>query len=170
MRRMDTNINNISSNHRRESYIGPLASTSDGGKDSNVNNMHNSQIRGMSMMPYGISSRPKNGMKAQTIVNDDNDCVTLGVFDKNRPDVGVGETCIYSSGGCRIYLSGGGTITVKSGGSNIEVKKSGDININSTGNVNINCGTLNVSGNMNVAKSASIGASLSVSGTTMNVP
>lgn len=145
MKRFDRALRTVNSDHRQESYIGPLASTNSGGKDANVNNLYNSQIRAKSIMPYGISSRPCGGLKAQTIVNDNSDSTMVGVYDPNRPNVGVGEICIYSMGECSIYLSADGKVTVRSHSNIVEVGSS-DITIRSGGNVNIDCNSLMING------------------------
>ena len=124
MRRIDRALQSVDSRHKQESYIGPLASTSAGGHNANVNNLYNSQVRNAkTVMPYGISSRPAGSVKAQTIVNDNSDSVVVGVYDPNRPQVGAGEVCLYSSGKCSIYLSSTGIISIVSGNSNIDIDK-----------------------------------------------
>ena len=149
MRRIDQAFKSIDSSHRREAYIGPLASTSNGGHLANVNNLYNSQIKGKTVMPYGISSRAMGGTKAQTIVNNNSDNVVVGVYDPDRPHVGVGEICLYSSGGCSVYLSASGEISIETGNSSIDVKKSGAIDItNSKGTVGID-----TSGNVGITSS-----------------
>lgn len=124
MRRIDRALQSVDNKHRQENYVGPLASTSAGGHNANVNNLYNSQVRdAKTVMPYGISSRPLSGVKAQAVVNDNSDNVVVGVYDPKRPAVGVGELCLYSSGGCSIYLSSTGIISIVSGDSNIDVSK-----------------------------------------------
>lgn len=146
VRRIDQALKSVDSSHRREAYIGPLASTGGGGHSAKVNNLYNSEVRGKSVMPFGISSRAMAGTKAQTIVNDNSDNVVVGVYDPARPHVGVGEVCLYSTGGCSIYLSADGVVSVESGGCSLDVEpdritmnrgnaeitiKSGDIDIKS---------------------------------------
>ena len=124
MRRIDKALQSVDNRHRQENYVGPLASTSAGGHNANVNNLYNSQVRdAKTVMPYGISSRPSSGMKAQTVVNDNSDSAVVGVYDPARPKVGVGELCLYSAGGCSIYLSATGVISVTSGDASLDVSK-----------------------------------------------
>lgn len=124
MRRIDKALRSVNKNHRQENYTGPLASTSAGGHNASVNNLYNSQVRDANtVMPYGISSRPFSGIKAQTVVNDNSDSVVVGVYDPSRPKVGVGEVCLYSAGGCSVYLSATGVVSVTSGNSSLDVSK-----------------------------------------------
>lgn len=166
MRRIDRDISSVDVGHKRETYIGPIASTSNGGRDTNVNNLYNSQINSKSVMPYGISSRGMSGMKAQTIVNGNSDNVTVGVYDPNRPDVGVGEICLYSSGGCSIYLSSNGAISIDACGCGIDILKNkisikdggSEVAVRS-GSINIKSGDTNVSissGGINIESSSDI--------------
>lgn len=147
MRRLDRVVQSVNSSHKRESYIGPLASTNAGGHNANVNNLHNSQVRdAKTIMPYGISSRAPSGVKAQAIVNGNNDNTVVGVYDKNRPEVDVGEICLYTEkGGNSVYLQKDGTITIKNKKASISLNPdSGDITMRTEGNINIDCNRYNV--------------------------
>lgn len=150
MRRIDKALKSVQNNHRQESYAGPIASTSGGGHTASVNNLHNSQVRNAKVvMPYGISSSPFSGMKAQAIVNDNSENVVVGVYDPSRPAVGAGEVCIYSSGGNQVYLSNNGDISIHTNSADIDLKASGAINIyNSNGSVN-----LDAAGNVGMSNS-----------------
>lgn len=120
MRRIDKAMRSIDIEHRRENYMGPLTSTDNGGHTANVNNLYNSQVRdAKTVMPYGISSRSPSGLKAQAIVNDNSDSAIVGVYDPNRPQVGVGEICLYSSGGCSVYLKADGSVDIR--GKNVTI-------------------------------------------------
>ena len=113
MRRADRAMRSIEREHRRENYIGPVTSTDKGGHSANMSNLYNAQVRdAKTVMPYGISSRPTSGMKAQAVVNDNSDSTIVGVFDPNRPQVGVGEICLYSSSNARVYLKADGTVDI----------------------------------------------------------
>lgn len=142
MRRIDRALQSVTNDHRRENYSGPLASTGAGGHSASVNNLYNSQVRdAMTVMPYGISSRPFSGMKAQTVVNDNSSNTVVGIYDPSRPKVNTGEICLYSSGGCSIYLSKGGDVSVKSNGAEVDVKRSGAVNIsNNKGSLSMDVG------------------------------
>jgi phage gp45-like len=130
--------------HRRESYIGPVATSGNGGRLINVNNLNNSQLRDlMNMSPYGISSRPKAGVKAQVIVNDNNNNTVVGIYDNSRPSVEPGEIALYSVGNALIYLTKDGIIMIRTSEATIGIQPDGNIEIN--GNVNIN-GTLSLNG------------------------
>lgn len=133
MRRIDHALQDVTKDHRRESYAGPLASTSGGGHKANINNLFNSQVRdALTVMPYGISSRSLSGVKAQTIVNDNNDHIMVGIYDPSRPAVSAGEICIYSCANASVYLNAGGDVSVETSGANADFKKSGAINIYNT--------------------------------------
>jgi hypothetical protein len=144
MKQFGREASNIHSEHKREGYIGPTASTGNGGKSMNVNNLNNSQLRGLlTMAPYGISSRGKAGMKAQVIVNDNSNNAAVGIYDPNKPEVEVGEIVLYSTGGCTIYLDKDGNITMTSGSAKIIMNKVthgiavyGDVSITGTLKVN----------------------------------
>lgn len=147
MRRIDKTLQSAGSSHRQENYIGPLASTSSGGHNANVNNLYNSQVRNAKMMmPYGVSSCPPSGIKAQAIVNNNNDNVVVGVYDPSRPMVNTGDICLYSSGGCAVHLSSLGEVSINNGSASIKMNPSGGITISSPSEVSINCSSLRVNG------------------------
>ena len=161
MRRIDKALQSVDSRHRQEGYVGPLASTSAGGHNANVNNLYNSQVRdAKTVMPYGVSSRPPSGVKAQTIVNDNSDNVVVGIYDPARPKVGVGEVCLYSAGGCAVYLSANGIITIESGNNRIVVSKS-SISINGSVDISEDVG---VDGNINISKDADVTGNADIKG------
>lgn len=139
MRRLDKALQSVTNNHRQENYVGPLSSTAGGGHNGSMNNLYNSQVRNSKVfMPYGVSSRPFSGVEAQAVVNDNNGTVIVGVYDPSRPKVGVGEICLYSSGGCSVYLSATGDISVRTNNGDIDIRQSGAIQIyNSKGSVAI---------------------------------
>ena len=139
MRRFDRALRSVNNDHKQENYAGPLASTTSGGHSGNVNNLYNSQVRdAMMFLPYGLSSRPISGMKAQAVVNDNSDHGIVGVYDPMRPAVKVGETCLYSSANTSIFLSIEGNISIETNGANVDLRKSGAIDMyNKNGHVNI---------------------------------
>lgn len=142
MRRFDTNVP-TNKGHRREGYAGPLISTGNNGRSANVNNLYNSQVRdAQMMMPFGISSRPYSGVRAQAIINSNNDSSVVGVYDKNRPDVEVGEICIYSDGENMVYLKKDGSISISTHKSDIECRKNGDISFRTDGDIIMDCNSL----------------------------
>lgn len=159
MRRIDKALQSVNNRHKQENYVGPLASTSAGGHNANVNNLYNSQVRdAKTVMPYGISSRPFSGVKAQTVVNDNSDNIVVGVYDPSRPKVSVGEICIYSSGGCSIYLTSTGEILIESGNTRIVVNGS---NIQIDGSINIS-EDVEINGDANIGKNIEVGGSINV--------
>lgn len=128
MRNIGRDMRTMGSEHRRDGYIGPIASTGSGGKLMNVNNLNNSQLRDLlNMSPYGISSRGNSGMKAQVMVNDDSNNAVVGIYDPDKPEVDVGETILYSDGGCIIYLDKDGNINMSTGEAKISMNKNGSI-------------------------------------------
>lgn len=153
MRRLDKALSSVGSNHRQENYMGPLASTDAGGHKANVNNLCNSQVRNAkTVMPYGVSSRAPSGMKAQSVVNDNSDSVVVGVYDPKRPQVGTGEVCLYSAGGCTVYLLSTGIISIESGNCSLDVSKEsikmckGDVKMEiESKDVTIECGDSTIS-------------------------
>ncbi|MCM1269368.1 MAG: hypothetical protein NC247_01915 [Ruminococcus flavefaciens] len=151
MRRIDHALQNVTQDHRRESYAGPLASTSGGGHKANINNLYKSQVRdALTVMPYGISSRSLSGVKAQTIVNDNNDHIMVGIYDPSRPAVSAGEICIYSCANASVYLNSGGDVSVETSGANADFKKSGAINIYNTAKGSIG---IDAAGNIGISTS-----------------
>lgn len=149
MRRIDKMITSVNSTSLQTNCGGVLSSTGSGGKKANINNLHGSQLRDVTViMPYGVSSRPKKGVKVQTLVNDDDDVAMVGCYDSNRPDVEAGETMIYSNVGSIIYLDKNGNIIIKSK-KNVSISaksvsiSADSVSINS--NVSIN-GSLTVNG------------------------
>lgn len=152
MRRIDQALRSVANNHRQENYVGPLTSTRSGGHNANVNNLYNSQVRdARTVMPFGISSNPLSGVKAQTVVNDNSDNVVVGVYDPSRPPVGAGEICLYSTGNCTVYLSSGGIVSIESGSSNIDVERNKISIYNGSSEIEIKSSDINImSGDTNI--------------------
>lgn len=84
----------------------------------------------MIMTPYGVSSTTMAGLPMQTIVNDNDNTVSVGVFDPNRPKVGGGEVCLYSAAGTHVYLKIDGSIDILTPlGHKIQLKQDTSLNI-----------------------------------------
>lgn len=107
MRKFGAALNGVDNNHRQEGYVGKVSSSGGGGKNVNVSNASNSQIKAVSATPYGISSTPPSGMMAFVLVGQgaDRDGV-VGVYDPNKPSCGVGCCMMYSAGGATVKCSG----------------------------------------------------------------
>ena len=91
-----------------------ISSISGDGKTLNAQNSIDGEIRDIkTLSPYGISSSGVDGIDVQVIVNDNDNNMAVGVFDKNKPPVKPGEIIIYSAGGSSIKLDSSGTITIK---------------------------------------------------------
>lgn len=108
--------NNYVDNNKTSSY-GIITSTGNG--TANVQSSTVNESRDTKMVaPYGISSCPRSGMGAQTIINDGSE-VIIGVNDPNKPVARPGEIIIYS---------GGATISVYNG----EINITGTVKVNGT--------------------------------------
>ena len=107
MRKFGAVLNSVDNNHRQEGYVGRLSSSGGGGKNVNITNANNSQIKAVSATPYGISSTPLSGMMAFVLVGQgsDKDGV-VGVFDPNKPSCNAGCCMMYSAGGATVKCSG----------------------------------------------------------------
>ncbi len=107
MRKFGAALNGVDNNHRQEGYVGKVSSSGGGGKNVNVSNASNSQIKAVSATPYGISSTPPSGMMAFVLVGQgsDRDGV-VGVYDPNKPSCGAGCCMMYSAGGATVKCSG----------------------------------------------------------------
>lgn len=144
MRSIGRALSRSGTGSKQDGYVGPIASVDKDGKSMNVNNLSASQLRNlMNMSPYGISSCPTVGMKAQVIVNDYNNNTVVGVYDKDKPKANPGETILYSIGGAFIVLDKYGNIIVRTNEAIIGIQPNGSISIN--GNVDIN-GSLKING------------------------
>ena len=107
MRKFGAVLNSVDNNHRQEGYVGRVSSSGGGGKNVNITNANNSQIKAVSATPYGISSTPPSGMMAFVLVGQgsDKDGV-VGVFDPNKPSCNAGCCMMYSAGGATVKCSG----------------------------------------------------------------
>ena len=97
----------------RNTTIGVASSIAGDGSFINGQNHSDSEIRDLNFaLPYGISSSGLSGMRIQIITNDNDNNVSVGVIDKNRPKVKPGCIIIYDKSGSSISLNGDGSITI----------------------------------------------------------
>lgn len=92
---------------------GNITSTSKDGKTINMKQAHDAEVRDVLVVhPYGLSSIPYDGIQVDILADGDGDYVVLGVYDKNKPKVKYGETCIYTKFGNKIYLKDNGDVII----------------------------------------------------------
>jgi len=91
--------------------FGKISSITKDGKTLNIQNLLDGEIRDLSVMsPYGISSSGIDGISSQIIMNDNENNVVVGVYDKSKPTTKPGEIIIYSKFGQKIELKTDGEI------------------------------------------------------------
>lgn len=101
-------LRSVAEPHRRESYVGRIATVGGGGKSIAVTNMNKSQLRNLApITPYGVASSPPVGLMAYVLVSDNSsrDGI-IGVYDPNKPQCSPGNSMIYSSGGASVHCNG----------------------------------------------------------------
>ena len=86
-----------------------IVTSANGGKYANVKTLEGAEYREVKILnPYGIASSVSDGMRVQTIINQDGSTSIVGVSHSDRPDVNPGDTIIYDTFGDRIILNESG--------------------------------------------------------------
>jgi phage gp45-like len=102
-------LNGVDRPHRKDSYVGKVSTTSNGGKSISVTNMNNSKLRNLvPITPYGIASSPPIGLMAYVLIaGDTSKDGIVGVYDPDKPQCRPGDSMMYSSGGASVHCNGG---------------------------------------------------------------
>lgn len=170
------------------SQFGKITSIGVGGKSINIQNVYDGEIRDASIVsPYGISSSSYGNISAQSIVNDFDNSVIVGVYDQNKPDVQPGELILYNKGKTRVILDINDNLTLTNGKVSMTLNNNGSIDIDGD-NINMassgagisshgssitttaqdmtmNVDDINMNGsNVDITGSVSIGGSMSING------